>query len=60
MAGGTVQMGQIQPACFGWPSYFGLVAHHDRTWAGRSANGGTGGGPVGSGLSVAGAVQEGH
>jgi hypothetical protein len=55
-----VQMGQIQPACFGWPSYFGLVAHHDRTWAGRSANGGTGGGPVGSGLSVAGAVQEGH
>jgi hypothetical protein len=31
MAGGTVQMGRIQPACFSWPSHFGLVAHHNRT-----------------------------
>jgi hypothetical protein len=26
-----VQMSRIQPACFGWPSHFGLVAHHGRT-----------------------------
>jgi hypothetical protein len=30
-----VQMGQIQPACFGWPSHFGLVAHHGRTEGAR-------------------------
>jgi hypothetical protein len=44
MAGATVQMGRIQPACFGWPSHFGLVAHHGRTGAARTTNGGAGGG----------------
>jgi hypothetical protein len=60
MAGGTVQMGQIQPACFGWPSHFGLVAHHGRTGAGRSANGGAGGGPAGFGLPATGVAKEGR
>jgi hypothetical protein len=61
MVGGTVQMGRIQPACFGWPSLFGLVAHHSQTGAARAANGGAGGGPAGSGLPAAGAgaVKEG-
>jgi hypothetical protein len=54
LAGGTVQMGRIQPACFGWPGYFGLVAHHGRTGEARSANGDIGGGPAGSGLPAAG------
>jgi hypothetical protein len=35
-------MGRIQLACFGWPSHFGLVAHHGRTGAARSTNGGAG------------------
>jgi hypothetical protein len=60
MVGGTVQMGRIQSACFGWPSLFGLVAHHGRTGATRAANGGAGGGPAGSSLPVAGAVKEGR
>jgi hypothetical protein len=34
-----MQMGRIQPACFDWPSCFGLVAHHGRTGAARSAGG---------------------
>jgi hypothetical protein len=42
MPGGTVQMGRIQLASFGWPSHFGLVAHHGQTGAARSANGGAG------------------
>jgi hypothetical protein len=58
MAGGTVQMGRIQPAYFGWPSHFGLVAHHGRTGAARAANGGTGGGPAGSGVPATGVVKE--
>jgi hypothetical protein len=55
-----MQMGQIQSACFGWPSHFGLVAHHGRTGAGRSATSGAGGGPAGSGLPTTGAVKEGR
>jgi hypothetical protein len=46
MVGGTMQMGRIQPACFGWPGLFGLVAHHSRAGAARAANGG---GPASSG-----------
>jgi hypothetical protein len=54
-----VQIGRIQPACFGWPNHFGLVAHHGRPGVARSANGGAGGGPASSGLPAAGAVKEG-
>jgi hypothetical protein len=53
-----VQMGRIQPAYFGWPSHFGLVAHHGRTGAARAANGGAGGGPAGSDVPAAGVVKE--
>jgi hypothetical protein len=53
-------MGRIQLACFGWPSHFGLVAHHGRIGAVLSANCGVGSGPAGSGVLVAGVVKEGR
>jgi hypothetical protein len=58
MAGCTMQTGQNWPTCFRRAQPLGLVAHLSGDRGGRSANGGAGGGPAGSGLPAAGSVEK--